>query len=353
MAAYQIPKLSQVVDRCTTDIAEAMIDSAVPLPRAVIRALGAVSGGLHFLLYGFLKWISDQIIPDLAEAESMLRWAKLFQVTKNPATYAKRQIAFTGTNGVVIPAGRELQRSDGVKYTVDADGTVSGGTVTVAITALTAGVGGNIDVGTKLSLLSPIAGLNSEGTIGSGGKIDAVDEETNESVLERYLEVLANPPEGGNEADYVRWAKEVSGVTRAWCLENWMGLGTVGIAFVRDDDEDSIIPGGAEVEEVEEYLETKRPVTAELFVIAPTAVAQNFNITISPNTAQVRAAVEAEIRDLWRRKSTAKGGTLRVSWVREAVSIAAGEENNVVNSPAADIVRVAGQISTVGTFTWS
>ena len=70
---------------------------------------------------------------------------------------------------------------------------------------------------------------------------------------------------------------------------------------------------------------------------------------LDPFTTAVKAAVKAELQDLFLRRSE-PGGTVYISHIREAISLAAGERNYVLNSPAADITRTAGQISVVGNF---
>jgi uncharacterized phage protein gp47/JayE len=66
----------------------------------------------------------------------------------------------------------------------------------------------------------------------------------------------------------------------------------------------------------------------------------------------VQAAVAAELADLLRREAE-PGGTILVSHLREAISIAVGETNHVLSSPAADVTHATGQIATLGTITWS
>ena len=69
-------------------------------------------------------------------------------------------------------------------------------------------------MGAKISLLSPVANINSDATV-SEIVIIAADEETLESLRERLLNRLRLPPLGGSANDYVTWAKEVAGVTRS------------------------------------------------------------------------------------------------------------------------------------------
>ncbi|PHJ53465.1 baseplate J protein, partial [Nostoc linckia z1] len=133
---------------------------------------------------------------------------------------------------------------------------------------------------------------------------------------------------------------------------NNTGPGTVGVTFVTDDDPGGIIPDSDKVDEVQAYIDARRPVTADVTVFAPVAVALNFTIDLSPDTAVVRAAVEASLRDLIRREAQ-PGGTIYLSQIREAISIAAGETDHTLTSPNANVTRTAGQITTFGTITWT
>ncbi len=49
----------------------------------------------------------------------------------------------------------------------------------------------------------------------------------------------------------------------------WLGIGTVGVFFVRDDDA-NFIPDAAEVQAVQDYIDALRPVAADLTISAPT-----------------------------------------------------------------------------------
>jgi uncharacterized phage protein gp47/JayE len=93
-------------------------------------------------------------------------------------------------------------------------------------------------------------------------------------------------------------------------------------------------------------------VTGETIVVAPTASPLDFNITLAPDTVEVRNAVQAELVDLVAREAE-PGGTILWSHLNEAISIAAGETDHVLNSPAANVVEATGAITTMGVITWA
>lgn len=346
------PTLTEIIDRVIADIASRVVgvDGAV-LRRSLLGILGRAEAGAAHQLYGYIDWVARQAIPDTAEAEYLERWASIWRITRLPADFASGPVTFTGSNGSIVPAGTIVQRQDGQQYATQADVTIASGTATATVLASTAGTTGNTAAGVKLILLSPIAGVQSQVTVAAGGITGGDDVETDEKLLARLLQRIQNPPQGGAVADYVAWALEVPGVTRVWVSPLEMGAGTVTVRFVRDNDT-PIIPDSGEVAGVQAYIDARRPVTAEVFVAAPTAVPLNMTIKLEPNTAAVQAAVLAELQDLITRDA-APGQPILISRLREAVSIAAGESNNQITTPTADVTHTTGQMAVLGTVTFS
>jgi uncharacterized phage protein gp47/JayE len=98
-------------------------------------------------------------------------------------------------------------------------------------------------------------------------------------------------------------------------------------------------------------------VTADVTVFAPTPVKLDFTISLTPDTTAARAAVQAELEDLLLREAEPEdgdgSGTILVSHIREAISLAAGETDHALTAPAADVTLAAGEMSVMGTITWS
>lgn len=348
--AFQRPTLQQLIDRSKTDLEGRLNDGAAVLRRAAIAVFARVIGGMSHLQHGHLDYNYKQAFPDTADDENTLRWASIYGVEQKSAEFAEGNYTFTGTNGTVIPALTQIQRADGIVYETQSSATISGGSATVSIVALTAGEDGNADAGVSMNLVAPISGVNSAGTVAAGGLSGGVDQELVASVRARLLDRIRQPPQGGAEPDYKRWALEVAGVTRAWVYPLHLGPGTVGVSFVRDDDV-SIIPDAGEVSAVQTYIDDRRPVTAEVTVFAPTASPLNFTIELTPDTPEIRAAVQIELEDLLKREAE-PGGTILLSHINEAISIAADEVDHVLTSPSADVVEGAGDLTTMGTITW-
>lgn len=345
------PTLPALIARAETDLSGRLLDGATPMARSVVSVLARVSAGQTHMQYGYLEWLADQPFADTAEAEYLDRHGRIWGVTRKAAVAAKGSVSIPGADGAVLPKGTELQRVDGALYTVDAEVTVSGGVALASVTASAAGEAGNTIAGISLPLTAPVTGMQSTATVAAGGLSGGVDQEGDEGLRTRVLARIQAPPQGGCAADYKAWALAVPGVTRAWVYPRHVGLGTVGVAIVADDADDGPLPSAALVTATQQYIDGKRPVTAEAIVFGPSALVVPITMALSPDTSATRAAVLAELGDLFAREAE-PGGTIYLSHLREAVSVSAGEVNHVITTPTADVVATALQFPVLGTVTF-
>lgn len=345
------PTLAELIERAIGDVETRLPGTDARLRRSNLNVLARVHAGAVHGLYGNLDFIARQVFPDSAEAEFLERWSGVWGVSRKAAAAAKGNVTFTGSDGIVVLSGSLLVRGDGAEFTTDAEVTIAAGSALAAVTAEAPGAAGNSDAATPLTLSTPVAGANGVATVAAGGLAGGADVESDDELRARLIERIQQSPHGGAGFDYVTWAKEVAGVTRAWVYPAELGLGTVTVRFVRDDDA-SLIPDAGELTAVQDYIDARRPVTAQVSVVAPVAVPLDLTFTtLVPNTAAVQAAIEAELRDLLRREAE-PGATLLLSHIREAISIAAGEDNFVLSVPAADVGHATGEIATFGVITW-
>lgn len=352
---FDRPTLPQIIERNQTDIESRLGGTDPRLRRSVLGGMGRAHSATAHGLHGHIDWQAKQIIPDTAEEEFLDRHAAWWKVPRKQAAPAIGGVTCSGTDGSILPAGAVWQRSDGVEYATDAEATIAGGTASVAITAVAGGQDTNAATGVALTLVTPVAGVQSRGTVAAGGLTGGADIETDESLRGRLRDRVQKTPQGGSLADYELWAKEVAGVTRVWPMRWWLGKGTVGVFFVRDDDAD-LIPDAAEVQTVQDHIDVKRPMGADVTVIAPVAVPVNMTISLAPNTSAVQAAVAVELADLFRREAVVEdglgSGTILISHADESISLAAGETDHALVTPAADVTFSPGEIGTLGVLTF-
>ena len=349
---FERPTLPEIKARVQADMLAHLPDSDPALRRGNLEVLSAVEAGAVHGLYGLAEYLSRQILVDTAEASSLERHAGIWGIARKPATAAEGEAIFTGTDGAVIPAGAELKRADDVRYVVLAESTVAGGQATVQVRALQTGSAGNAAVNTGLTSITYLANINVRGKVATDGLGGGAEAESDAALRGRVLTRIQKPPQGGAAHDYVAWAKEVAGVTRAWVYPNRSGAGTVGVTFLMDDSETGPLPSPAEVAAVQAHIDELRPVCAAVTVFACEAQPVTFDIGLVPDTAPVRQAVADALADLIRNEAIPEG-TLLISHVREAISQAAGETDHALWWPEENQVAFPGCLLTLGEITWS
>ncbi|MGD9663289.1 MAG: baseplate J/gp47 family protein [Porticoccaceae bacterium] len=235
-------------------------------------------------------------------------------LTRKPAVKATGQVVFTGTPGVVIPTGTQVstegsEAAPAVFFVTTKDVTIGvNGTVTADIEAVEAGASGNVAAGAITLLAQPLQGVSAVNNPmpTSGG----LDEESDESLLQRLLLQVQYPPGTGTKYDYERWAKEVPGVGEAKCIPLWNGPGTVKVIIT----DTTGTPAGPElIQQVQNYIaqtpgqgEGKAPIGASVTVEAPEIVTVDVSVTLfyQPGydpavvKANLEAAVAAHIKGL-------------------------------------------------------
>lgn len=348
------PTLPELIDRIQKDLETRMPFTGPVLRVSVVYVVARVLAGAVHGLYGFLSFMAQQLFADTATTTYLERKASEYAITRLAATPATGNVTATGTNGVVIPAGTVVRRSDGTAYVTGTDATIAGGSATVGLTALVAGAAGNADSGIILALGSPIAGVTSNVTVTSDGLVGGTDQEADAGLRTRYLARVQAAPQGGSAADYITWAMSVDGVTRAWVFPAELGPGTVTVRFVRDNDGTgtAIIPDSGEVAAVQAVIDTLRPVTATPTVAAPIADAVAFTMHLANDTADARAEVIAELTDLIARRG-APGATILLSEIRTAIGVAVSPDDFALAAPTADSTHATGHLPIMDTVTFT
>ena len=334
--AFSRPSLSEIYGRIKADM-ESRIANGSKVPRfSLAGILCAVFAGAVWSLYGYLVWLGRQFFPESADDEYVDAHAARFGIMRKAAAYAEGIIRFDGTVGVVILAGREVQTTGGLIFTTDADATIGmWGSIVAAVTCSESGIVGNTrDL--YLYLVAPLTGVATEAPI-TTAPAGGTDLESTEELRARVIQRTANPPSSGTASDYVRWALEVSGVGRAWCLpaELYKGAGTVGVVISTTE----LTPVSAQIHsDAVDYLEGVRPLGAVLTVEDVMPAQVYYSISISPNTVAIQNAVTEALQELHRSEAT-PGGTIYLSHISAAI-MSSGVENAEVMNIVVDSVSL-------------
>lgn len=306
------------------------------VPNSVLRVLSDVQGGLCHLNLQYLDWLSLMLLPDTAETEWLDRHADIWLVNadgttgRKMATLATGSVNITGTlAGIVVPIASRLV-GRGIDYETIAEVVIAEGGFPVAapVRAIDPGSAGNLNPGDTLSLADPPATVNSSTTVIE--MFGGTDTENDDDLRTRVLERIRQPPMGGDQTDYIAWAKAYPGVTRAWCAPLEMGIGTVTVRFMMDElrADNQGFPTPADVTRVKEYMDTVRPVAVkEVYVVAP--LPQRVDVYIrdlTPDTPSVRAAVEESLQQMILRWAK-PGQPIYAAWKAHAIQDTAGVDH--------------------------
>lgn len=373
---FSRPTRDELVRRAVSDMEVELQNGASQIRRTFERSLCIVNAGLADSQHAHIAWGARQAIPDTAEDEIAVRWAQIHmgEDARKQATRAEFPVQFEGDASSPIPEGTRAARIDGVSFETIADLTIPATPpfiVEGTVRAIETGANGNTVPDTTLLLEADVPGILAEVLVlGDGAQPigGGADIETVEALKARFLAHLQEPPAGGTEADYLRWAlASATHVTRAWVLPLQFGPSTVGISFVQDVlDEDGFWesttdPGSEQIEEVEDYIRDRAPVSVAAIhpdtelsgvrVYALTALPIAMTITVEPNNATIQQAVRRQLEDLVLRLG-GPSRTITLSQIREAISIATGEDFHDLVAPVANVTTTATQRHTVGTLTF-
>ncbi|KGT95294.1 tail protein [Erwinia typographi] len=214
------------------------------------------TGSVVWGLYQYAAWVLRQLFPDTADSDWLVMHARQRGLSRKNATAAGGSVTLTGKAGTAVASGLQFRVSgNSTLYQTTEDGiTGDDGTLTVAAKATTTGTAGNLSAGVSGALVSAPSGTDSAVTVVSmnGG----TDTETDDALLSRLLDVMRQPPAGGNAHDYKVWAESVDGVSGAWVFPLRRGLGTVDVVITAADG----LPSQETIDATQAYIDSVRPV---------------------------------------------------------------------------------------------
>lgn len=353
---YARKTLAQIRSDAMADIAAALQGSDPLLRFAALKIIGVVLSGMTNEEYGYLDWIAKQCTPFQAQDEYLEAWGALKKVYRKDASAASFTVTFPGTTGKPLDAGTSVVRGDGATYTVSETEIVGGAnTVTVTVLADVAGSAGNSDPGTVINLGIAVDGIQSTGSV-TASVASGTDIEDQGDYRGRILDAYQKPPQGGDRDDYVGWALDVPGVTRAWCAPNGFGAGTVVVYFMLDDAQvahdgfpqgtDGVSqfdegPGGVPRDTpasgdqlvIADAIVVSEPVTALVYGCSPIRNTISFEVSgLSTASTATRNAISSEIINVFFRSGDPRAGTVNRSDINTAIGSIAGTAGFVIES---------------------
>lgn len=154
---------------------------------------------------------------DTAIGESLDSIGAYIGIVRREAVAATGEITVSGTDGTIVPIGFRVATEDGVEFYVSEYDTISGGDVTVPITAVIKGTSGNVGASLVTEIPTPYAGIDS---VTNAAAIEGgLRRETDAEFRARYKRSVSKPG-SSTAASIEATLLELDGVTEALVRQN-------------------------------------------------------------------------------------------------------------------------------------
>lgn len=225
--------------------------------------------------YAHQAWILKQFFPDTADTDFLERHCNLRGIRRKNATSASGTVIAHGIPQASIDADLQIKCGERLYTVLEKAYIKEDGTVVLSIRSLEPGAISNQHNKTAQFMAAPV-GVSSE--LVNLDVTGGTDVESDNSLLNRLLDLLRRPPAGGNQYDYKAWALSVDGVTSAYVYPLRRGLGTVDVVITSGDN----VPSDDIVSKVQNYIDSVRPVTAKnSMVIKPDVTKVDIEVKVS------------------------------------------------------------------------
>ncbi|MFD3272458.1 baseplate J/gp47 family protein [Paenibacillus dendritiformis] len=222
-------------------------------------------------------------------------------VSRRPAAKARstdKRIRFTGKPGAAVPGGyviatESTESTPALLYRViHGISLAENGEGFTDVEALDAGRSGNVPAGAIRHLSEPVPGITAVTNLTAleGG----TDEESDDSLRERFLLKVRTPTGSGNKSDYEQWALSIPGVGGVQVIPLWAGPGTVKVVLL---DEARQAASPVIVEQVETFIKNVCPIGATVTVAPATEIPIQLSVTVTLAGDLTAEQVQQKIED--------------------------------------------------------
>lgn len=285
-------------------------------------------------------------------------------LTRIPAVAASGTVTFgratAAPQDYLIPTGTEVSTvpdSTGtyVSFLTTAPVTLGTGDTTVdaAVSAVVAGTGGNLAAGTVTNIVTAVTGI--ETVTNAAPMTSGVDAESDTAFRARVIYRMQNPIEGGTATDFKNWALELAGTSSAAVLEGYRTGASIDVLFLFNQG----IPTTPQRDAMQVWLDSKKFITADLYVRIPTPYTVDVTATITEyatgyTPSAVRTAVAAALTAFVPTiELGADSGKVRLSDIENVIKDTPGVKDFTVSVPSANHTLTTVEAAVAGTMTIS
>lgn len=272
-----------------------------------------------------------------------------FGVDRKPSVKARGEVTLKGPQGQLVPTETQVRTDDGVYFQTIKDVTLTQETAKVNVEALVGGTDGNVYVGEIDTVVGDLAGVLS--VINELAFDNGVDEESDESLLQRVYDKVRKPATSGNVYHYEQWSRSVSGVGAVRVYPTWNGPNTVKVVLLGDDKR---TPSQTVIDATTAKIEEERPVGARVTVVGAAEVLIDINADLMLSSEatidEVRLDIEEALNE-YLEPLAFKDPTVRynrIAAILLAIPQIVDYENLTVNGDTANIEISDEQVAVLG-----
>ncbi len=275
-------------------------------PSAAIRGLLEVIAKVVADLYGLVKAVMGQSFVQTAAGEWLDLKVREMGITRKPAVKTRVYLTFSrnapAEQNITIPAGticKSRKDNSGNDYrflTLNEEVMEVGQTEAVVESeAEQPGTGWNVGQETITRMVTRVTGIDAV-TNAVGYLIrEGSDPESDEQLRQRAIGTWETLGLGGTREAYRTWALSVPGVIAASVLVDFpFGPGTVGVVILGENG----APTPELINEVHQYIKARKPLTADVRVLAPEVVSIDLALEVTRYAAAAQNFVDTSVREV-------------------------------------------------------
>ena len=298
----KIPSIIEIRNNILVDIKNKLYNkegSISMLERSVWVIVATAFAGAIRVGFEYGRYQYNQIFTSTADINSLKLKGEQYGIYQKQGKATILEVRFTGSMGIAVPQNTSLIYGDFIYITnkniiINEDGEAN-----VNIESTIHGENTALSVGIELSLISPIASVDTFVTV---TKIIVKGENTEniEDLRSRISTFERAKPQGGAIPDFINRALEVASITKAFVLRPSINNRIVTVYPLVSGKER--IPSDEKIDEVKTHLENPSWLPpCDVVVEKVKVIKVNINVyAVMPNNESIKVLIENSFKDLVR-----------------------------------------------------
>lgn len=242
---------------------------------------GVLANTLAYETYSLYRYADNhiaQMLPD-SEIESVVdKWASLYGLQRKEATRSHVKVKVSSSEKVTLLPKDEWIHDGKTSFVPIAAYEIHGDTECI-FESKEPGAIGNLKPNEQLTISNPIPNIDSEATV-KKLILEGLDAESYDSIRSRIKEKIKRPAHGGCLHDYVLWSLECPGITKSWVMPRQDDKEKKHVNIIARKDDGILSP--EERNNLQEFLETKRPLGAKIKIVPETIKKVDIKVELTP-----------------------------------------------------------------------